>query len=275
MQKLNIGIIGAGFVGTAVAHGFRNQNIILIDPKLGTSTVDLIGKRIDAVFICVPTPMGPGGCIDVSIVEKVLAELKNLDTILVLKSTVLPEIVSRLSAEYKNFVYNPEFLTELRANHDFEHPFLHVFGGDKHYCNRLELIYSNYSICKPCKVMKTTAAEASFIKYSINSYLMAKVVFWNQMKELVDKSGADYSVVREGFTSDPRIGTSHSQIPDLVTGEPYCTSNCFNKDVPAIINMSENSLSILREVWNINCQGRKKYGLTEREIAQHITYTEI
>jgi UDPglucose 6-dehydrogenase len=123
--------------------------------------------------------------------------------------------------------------------------------------------------------MKTTAIEASFIKYSINSYLMTKVVFWNQMKELSDKYDVDYSVVQEGFTSDPRIGKSHSNVPDKVTGEPYCTSNCFNKDVPAIINMSDNSLSILREVWNINCRGRMGYGLTEREIAQHISYTEI
>ena len=95
------------------------------------------------------------------------------------------------------------------------------------------------------------------------------------MKELIDLSGASYEVVREGFTTDPRIGTSHSNVPDRVTKEPYCTSNCFNKDVPAIINMSENKLSILREVWNVNCRGRMDYGLTPREIAQHITYTEI
>lgn len=274
MQKLNIGIVGYGFVGAAVAHGFKDQNITLIDPKLGTSTTDLLGKQFDAVFICVPTPMGTGGVINVSIVRQVLSELKDLDTLLVLKSTVLPDIVEQLSIKYKNFVYNPEFLTEARANYDFEHPFLHVFGGNKEYCDQLEQIYK-YSICKPCKVMKTTAMEASFIKYSINSYLMTKVVFWNQMKELSDNYGADYSVVQEGFTSDPRIGTSHSNVPDKVTGEPYCTSNCFNKDVPAIINMSDNSLSILREVWNINCRGRMEYGLTEREIAQHISYTEI
>jgi UDPglucose 6-dehydrogenase len=275
MKKLNIAIVGAGFVGAAVAHGFQDQNITLIDPKLGTSTVDLLGKQFDAVFICVPTPMGSGGVINVSIVEQVLRELQDMETLLVLKSTVLPNIVDRLSKEYTNFVYNPEFLTEARANYDFENPFLHVFGGNPEYCDRLETIYKEYSICKPCKVMKTTAMEASFIKYSINSYLMAKVVFWNQMKELIDLTGADYSVVQAGFTSDPRIGTSHSNVPDKVTGEPYCTSNCFNKDVPAIVNMSDNKLSILREVWNINCRGRMEYGLTEREIAQHITYTEI
>lgn len=275
MKKLNIGIVGGGFVGSAVAHGFQNQNITIIDPKLGTNTADLtLGTKYDAVFICVPTPMGPGGVIDVSIVQRVLFELKDLDTLLVLKSTVLPVIVEELSLKYKNFVYNPEFLTELNAKHDFEHPFLHVFGGNKEYCDQLESVYK-HSICAPCRVMKTTAAEASFIKYSINSFLMMKVVFWNQMKELADQSGADYKVVRDGFTSDPRIGKSHSNVPDLVTGEPYCTSNCFNKDVPAIINMSDNNLSILREVWNVNCRGRKEYGLTNREMEQNITYTEI
>lgn len=273
-NKLNIGICGAGFVGMAVAHGFKNQNVTLIDPKLGNSTKDLKSENYDAVFICVPTPMGPGGNIDVSIVSTVLEELKNLNTLLVLKSTVLPDIVDLFAKKYKNFVYNPEFLTELNAKYDFENPFLHVFGGNKEYTDQLETVYT-YSICKPCKVMKTTAAEASFIKYSINSYLMMKVVFWNQMKELTDSRGVNYSVVQEGFTTDPRVGRSHSNVPDHVTGEPYCTSNCFNKDVPAIVNMSENSLSILREVWNVNCRGRKAYGLTNREMVQNISYTEI
>lgn len=96
-KKITVGVVGAGFVGRAVAHGFKKQNVLLIDPILGSSTSDLLDKKPDVVFICVPTPMGEDGVINASIVEKVLFELKDLKTLLVLKSTVVPDIVERLS----------------------------------------------------------------------------------------------------------------------------------------------------------------------------------
>jgi UDPglucose 6-dehydrogenase len=275
MKKITVAVVGAGFVGRAVAHGFNKQNIVLIDPLLGTHTSDLLDKKPDVVFICVPTPMGENGQIDSSIVEKVLEELKELDTLLVLKSTVIPDIVDRLSKRYKNFIYNPEFLTEKNAAWDFENPFVHVFGGNEVYCTQLQMIYEKYSICNKCPVKKMSAKEASFTKYSINSYLALKVVFWNQMKELMEKHGAAYDTVRDAFTCDPRIGQSHSVVPGH-DGRAGTGSACFSKDVPALIHFSDMSLSILRDAWNVNCDIRNSYGeVLPREKEQHITFVKI
>jgi nucleotide sugar dehydrogenase len=273
-KKITVGVVGAGFVGRAVAHGFNKQNVILIDPLLGTHTSDLLDKEPDVVFICVPTPMGENGKIDASIVEKVLDELKELNTLLVLKSTVIPDIVDRLSKQYKNFIYNPEFLTERNAAWDFENPFMHVFGGNEVYCTQLQMIYEKYSICKKCVVKKMTAKEASHVKYSMNSFLALKVIFWNQMKEMMDRDGVSYNTVRDAFINDPRIGFSHSMVPGA-DGTPYTNSCCFNKDIPALIHYSDMSLSVLREAWNVNVEGRLKVGLTDREIEQHISYIKI
>ena len=43
----------------------------------------------------------------------------NLDSLVVLKSTVLPNHLREIEDSIKRFVYNPEFLREKHANEDF------------------------------------------------------------------------------------------------------------------------------------------------------------
>ena len=100
MNKLNIAIIGYGFVGKAVSAGFDNEkcNQYIIDPKNGSSIQDLIGKDIDISFVCVPTPMSDDGSINSSIVEECIDFLvKNVSGLIVLKSTVIPSIIQKLT----------------------------------------------------------------------------------------------------------------------------------------------------------------------------------
>lgn len=275
MKKLNIAIIGHGFVGKAVEHGFKQNNLFIIDPQLGTDTSLILDKHLDAVFICVPTPMGEDGKIDASIVLKVIDELKDLNTILVLKSTVTPDIVGEIAAKVKNFVYNPEFLTERNALNDFEFPFMNVYGGDVRYTTALEYIYKNYTICKDAPSHHMSAVEASFTKYAVNSFLFTKVVFWNQFSELCDQYSADYSKIQKAIGADARIGMSHTTVPGH-DGRKGSSGPCFGKDVPALINFSDKTLIILREAWNVNCDYRNAYDVPlAREQAQHIKFNKI
>lgn len=279
MNKLNILIVGHGFVGKAVEHGFSNDrtNITIVDPKYNTKIDDVKSNNYELIFVCVPTPMGKDGEIDLSAVNStvsVLCETFPL-SVVALKSTVVPDSVEKLSLEHKNFVYNPEFLTEKNANDDFVNPFVHVFGGDFSYTSRLESYYQVYSNCKPTQTKHVTAKTASFAKYSINSYLALKVVFWNQMKSLMETHGVNYSDVRDIFTIDPRIGYSHSVLPGH-DGRYGTGSACFAKDIPALIRFSDNGLSILKEAWNVNCDIRNSYGeLLPREKEQNIEFNKI
>ena len=112
---MKIGIVGYGFVGKAVDYGFkRDIEKIIIDPKLDTSISNLKYHNPEFIFICVPTPMNSDGNQDSSIIEQVLAEINKefSESVVIVKSTVLPSIIEKLSKSHKHFVYNPEFLRE-------------------------------------------------------------------------------------------------------------------------------------------------------------------
>jgi UDPglucose 6-dehydrogenase len=277
-KNANIGIVGYGFVGKAIAHGFIGCDPVIADPALGTSCRDLIQSNIkfDSIFVAVPTAMGEDGKIDSSIVEKVLEELKGLDTLLVLKSTVTPDIIKVLAEKYKNFVYNPEFLTEANALNDFVDPIMHVMGGSWENCEDLMDIYDAYSECKKgCRVLYMTAVEASFVKYTMNSFLASKVLFFNQINELCSEHSADYGRVIEAVGNDPRIGKSHTMVPGP-DGRRGAAGPCFSKDSSAFIHFSKNKLSILREAWNYNVDIRNNYGEPlPREVEQHVSFNKI
>ena len=277
MSKLNVAVVGAsGFVGDACCHIFREQNLIKIDPRLGTSVSDLLDQPVDLVMICVPTPMGENGVINSSIVENVLNTLKHKkDYLLVLKSTVLPNIVDKYARELDNFVYNPEFLTERNARHDAENPTHTVIGSSRKNCELMEKYYREYSTCNPAPFLYMTAKEAAMVKYFINSFLMLKVVFFNQCADYCQEIGADYEMVKQGIGADPRIGLGHMNVPGH-DGRKAASGPCFGKDIPAIIHASNGSLTILKEAWNANCDYRNSYPEPlSREKEQNIKFNKI
>lgn len=280
---MKIAVVGAsGFVGNAVCSGFDaghglNHKLIKIDPRLGTDPSNLLSEKPDVVFICVPTPMGDDGVIDASIVKSVLETLSPLrDTLMVLKSTVTPDIVGNLANQYRNFVYNPEFLTEKNAVKDFLAPFMTVFGGNKMNTLALEQVYRKYSQCDTLgEVYHVTAIEASLIKYGVNSFLATKVAFWNQFEELAYKTGASYDVIKQAIGTDSRIGKSHMNVPGHDGRRGYGNA-CFAKDIPALVQYSGKSLSIVRDAWNYNVDVRNSYGFQlPREVEQHVTFKKI
>lgn len=276
MGRMNIGIVGLGFVGKAAAHGFQDNYLFLVDPILGTDTSVLKKQKMDAVFICVPTPMGADGSVDVSIVAKVLSELKDVDTLLVLKSTVPPNLVAEFAAEYEKFVYNPEFLTERNALWDFENPISNVYGGKLEYTKQLEQIYKHHSICKEANTFHMSATEASFVKYGMNTFLSTKISFWNQFYDEVEKNGCEYNVIKSAIGNDPRIGSSHMDVPGH-DGRRGFGGACFYKDCAAFLKFSgSNGMSVLREAWNKNVDYRMSYGsLLTREVEQHVNLIKL
>lgn len=265
-------IVGHGFVGKAVDYGFSNAVKQIVDPIYGVSLSD-IKLNEDVTFVCVPTPMGENGEIDCSIVVDTVTELSQRQSgIIVIKSTVTPDVIDTLtSGSCRNrIVYNPEFLTEKNACEDFVNPKMHIFGGYKEATERLEEIYNQYSLCKPCPVHHMSATDASFVKYGINCFLATKVLWFNQFYDVVDNFGGNFGHIINAISGDPRIGGSHTRVPGF-DGKRGYGGACFPKDTSAFANFAE-TFSVLEKVIDVNNDYRKEYDKDERELAQNVKY---
>lgn len=276
---MKISVIGHGFVGKAVEYGFTNSknDLTIIDPNYGSSVEDLKTKSIDVHFVCVPTPVGEGGKIGSHIVQSVMDFLiAETEGLIVLKSTVTPNLVTDFAEQTDRFVYNPEFLTERNANQDFVNPIMHVFGGEAWAIDQLHQIYENNSNCAQCMVYKMTAKEASFVKYGINSFLATKVTWFNEYYTLIKSMGANYDAVIQAIGHDPRVAIGHTAVPGP-DGKFGFGLGCFPKDTKAIIHLAKEldiELNVLESAIKKNNQIRSQYDLDAREIAQNIRFDD-
>ena len=238
MIKKNIVVIGYGFVGKAMAACFPDQNVFVVDPNpcvhelnpktnvtFYESVDDIYGcGKMDAIFICVPTPMGDNGAMDSRILNHVLEDIWDYFTCyhhplipIVLKSTVIPTAFQDIRRKFlelsAHLVYNPEFLTERNAFDDMINADLLVLGAkNKSLCDQIEDLYRQYSICNVKEVHKLTLEEASFVKYGINSYLASKLIWFMEYSRLLDGFGSvrPGAVIR-AMTSDKSHATWESR----------------------------------------------------------------
>ena len=273
-MSINIAIVGHGYVGKAVDHGFSTSHVekFIADPLYNTSLDDIKGKqRLDAAFVCVPTPFGKDGEIDASIVKDVVKQLAAFSCPIVIKSTVTPDVVDELSKADSNVIYNPEFLTEANHLEDFINPPMHILGGHLLITKRVQELYEKFSQCKPAPVMHMSAMEASFVKYGINCFLATKVLWFNQFKDLIDKTDSKYNVIVNAIGSDPRIGHSHTQVPGP-DGKKGFGGACFPKDTNAFSTFAAGEFGVLDEVIKHNNIYRKEYKLDAREKEQKVNY---
>ena len=283
MEKLNLAIIGHGFVGKAVDYAFDTPdvNVYVIDKKYPESSIETLSNLpIDITFVCVSTPMGADGEVDSSNVREVIEYLTNhVSGIIALKSTVTPDVVKWASELTDQFVYNPEFLTERNALDDFVNAEFNIVGAKSNeVAAQVFEIYEDFSKCSmSSERVHVSPVEASLIKYGINSFLASKVVWFNQFYDLVKASGCDVEEVLYGVTRDNRIGTSHSLVPGFDGKRGYAGA-CFPKDTIALARYAQslgNSFSILEEVIERNQEYRKPYELDEREREQNVSYDHV
>ena len=276
---MRVGIIGIGFVGNALINALKKEvEVLKIDPKLNTTVQDLKDFNPDIIFISVPTPMNAESQ-DLSILYDVLKQIKLLDinTLLVLKSTVLPESIKKIEDDCARFIYNPEFLREKTANADFIESSFIIFGGKTNEAKVLSNFYSEYTYCEAKEHIFIDTVSASLVKYSINSFLASKVIFFNQLFEIfsLSKSTIDWQTLTDAISKDERIGSSHMTVPGD-DGKKGFGGACFPKDTYALYKYSESlgvNFSLLKNVIDINNKIRFRYNdLSEREKAQNISY---
>jgi len=281
-KKIKLGIVGHGFVGKATDWGFnKNVNKFIVDPLLNNSIEDLEGFEPDLVFICVPTPMNDDGSQDSSIIEKVVTELFLYcpNAIKVVKSTVLPSLLDGLKKIDQKLIYNPEFLREKHANLDFVNSDMIIFGGDRNISEQVSNAYLHHSRCKTKEHIFTDLETASLIKYSINTFLASKVIFFNELYSIYERLEVKdtWQSITNIISKDKRIGDSHMSVPGH-DGRKGFGGACFPKDSLALIKFA-NSLDIdlnsLISTVKINNKIRSEYKEPDsRESEQNVTFDD-
>mgnify|MGYP000306501742 CR=1 FL=1 len=269
---MKIGIIGNGFVGSAIIHGFvLHADDIMIydkDPKRSTHRLRELALQCDVVFVCVPTPMYESGECDLSIVESVVDEFMSFTfrqkkQTLVIKSTVVPGTTEKLAKKYEddpyvNFVFNPEFLTERKARLDFINASRIVLGSNSE--EALQQVEDLYRLKFPyTKIIKTDFGTAQLIKYMANCFFATKVSFMNEMQQVCKAIDGDWNKALEGFITDGRIGNSHIDVPGH-DGDFGFGGKCFPKDLNAMIKRSEElgiNPTVMKAAWEKNKEVRK------------------
>tara|TARA_B100000900_G_C20492868_1_gene680321 strand:+ start:246 stop:1109 length:864 start_codon:yes stop_codon:yes gene_type:complete len=281
-KKIKIGIVGHGFVGKATDWGFNTRvEKFIVDPLYKTNIKDLKNFNPEIVFICVPTPMGADGSQDYSIIESVIMELIEScpDAIKVVKSTVLPSVLETISKLEPKLIYNPEFLREKHANLDFINSDMIIFGGDRNISSKVSNAYIRHSRCKTKEHIFTDLKTASLIKYSINTFLASKVIFFNEMHSLFEKLDTldTWESVINIISRDKRIGDSHMSVPGH-DGKKGFGGACFPKDSLALVKYADSKnvdLKLLETTIKSNNRIRSKYkDLDRRESEQNISFDD-
>lgn len=318
---MKVGVFGLGYVGTVslgclAAHGHEltgvDVNKTKVDminngnsPVMETGLDDLIAEgwkkgRIKAVasaeesvpytdisLVCVGTPRGPDGDLDLVFVERVCKEigralLKSKGYhIVAIRSTLLPGITENLliptlesHSGYRaghdfGVCYNPEFLREGSAIHDFHNPPFTVIGEyDKRGIDTCAELFQGINSTPHIVPIKT----AEMVKYACNAFHALKVAFSNEIGNICKKEEIDSHQVMDIFCMDRILNISPSYLrPGFAFG-----GSCLPKDLRALIRFSEqhklnvpvldaillsNHEQIRRGVDLVKQTGRTKIGL--------------
>jgi len=244
-----LGIVGLGFVGSAMYQSFEKKGISLIGYDKykdgGIGSLESILK-CEIVFLCLPTLFNETKKqYDKSSIHEVCSGLvdNNYNGLLVLKSTVEPETVNNLSEKYKlKLIHNPEFLSARTAFQDF-HSQKHIVLGKGPNCslediNILKEFYEkNYteSIVSICDSL-----ESESMKIMCNCFYASKIMIFNEYSALCRNNGANFDKIRELMLKNNWINPMHTIVPGT-DGKLGYGGACFPKDTLALCEyMSQN-----------------------------------
>jgi GDP-mannose 6-dehydrogenase len=241
----------------------------------------------DLSLVCVGTPSDTNGNLNLTYVERVCQEIgsalgKKPDYhVVMLRSTMLPgsteervipileQASGRKAGRDFGVVFNPEFLREGTAVHDFHHPPANLIG--QHESRAAQFAVQLYEqIDAPLRIVPLKVAE--MVKYASNAFHAVKVAFANEIGNICKQQEIDSHQVMDIFCLDGKLNLSAYYLkPGFAFG-----GSCLPKDLRALLYhahrldlsvpllesvMPSNELQIRRGFDLIKQTGRKKIGV--------------
>lgn len=270
---INLGIIGYGFVGQAVANGFNvasegKDTILYYDRYKDSTPLEEVIAKSEFIFVCLPTPMKQDESgIDLSIIEESIPQITKYtdgtDKIVVIKSTVTPNTTASFEKKYPKtqFAFNPEFLTEANFLEDFMKADRTVIGANNDLISRRVAVIFKQRF-PDTQIFLTDPTTAETVKYFANAFLSLKVTFANFFYDFCQALGVKYEEVKKMAAADPRIVDAHLE----VTTQRGFGGKCFPKDLVAIMGEFKKlgvDTSLLETMWKYNKKIRKVHDWEE------------
>jgi UDPglucose 6-dehydrogenase len=251
---MKIGIVGVGFVGTAVKLAYEKVGIelVCVDPIKGYTATFIDLNECSAVFVCVPSPVNEDGSCNTSYLEDVMQNLHDYKNVIISKVTAPADIYLKLQQDHPTLVHTPEFLRAAHAINDYQNQKFAIIGGLPDWCKVADEILR---LAQPIeKSIHIPIGEACIVKYLENSFLATKVIFMNEIYNLCEVLGFNYDLVKAAIQLDTRQGHSHFDVPGP-DGDLGFGGHCFPKDTSALLKYAKDygvDLTVLRQAVNQN-----------------------
>src|SRR5690606_16304320 len=241
----------------------------------------------DVSLVCVGTPGNGNGSLNLAFVERVCRDigraLAGVDDwrLVAVRSTMLPGSMrnlvipaleqasgKRAGADF-GVCFNPEFLREGSAVHDFDDPPKTVIGEiDERSGDVLASLYEHL----PAPLFRTDLGTAEMVKYVDNAWHALKVVFANEIGNICKVADIDSHAVMDIFCRDTKLNLSPCYLkPGFAFG-----GSCLPKDVRALTHyarsndvdtpvlssvLASNELQIRRAFSLLQAYGRRRIGV--------------
>lgn len=258
---MRVGIIGYGYVGSAVAASYPDDKIMINDPKhkLKSKSIKKLKEKCQAIFVCVPTPQSETGECDTSILESIIAKLLGYKGIVIAKSTASPGVYADLESRYNlKLAHVPEFLTQARAKFDYVNPHKIVVGCREEIRQQVaDVLMTSAVNFDRVDIEYCSIQEASFFKYLANTQLAIKVVVNNEYADLARQLGVKWERVVDIARTDYRLGATHWAVPGP-DGERGFGGACFPKDTAALAHIAKEN-SVVLDILNSAIDKNKTY----------------
>jgi len=242
MSDLKVGLVGLGFVGSAMLKSF-NLHGCNVEASYDKFKDGGIGNRedllnCDILFSALPTMYSDQlKQYNKQPLEETLEYLRdnNFAGIFVCKSTVEPGTCEIMAQKYGvKIIHNPEFLTARTAFEDFHTQDHIVLGKTSLVSDKdVERVGDFYRRYYNAVISYGSSTESESMKIFCNCFYSVKIQFFNEIYLTCQKNGSDYKNVVDMMLKNKWINPMHTDVPGP-DGKLSYGGLCFPKDTNAL-----------------------------------------